>query len=282
MKKIVSTMLFLVLVLGVTTLAMAQETQQQSGQDQPMSPEGELFLQLQQNQNNPAKFVELAEEFVEKYPDSPNMPYIRFSATMAYQTLNNMEKMIEHGEAFMELIPNNPVIPATLANAYAEDHQIERAEKLANTSLGIIDSLPKPAQVDEAQWEQQLNQLKCAVHATLGYIHLQKASALDKEKDEETRTAELEKSIDEFKIALKANDRDSISHYRLGLSYALNDEVDESLKSYARAVVLGGAGSTEARTDMEQILTKLEENDMLEGRSMDKYLEEAKKDLGIQ
>ncbi|MBN2430485.1 MAG: hypothetical protein JXQ27_03385 [Acidobacteria bacterium] len=282
MKKIGSTLLFLVLVLGLTTLSMAQETQQQSGQDQPMSPEGELFLQLQQNQNNPAKFVELAEEFIEKYPDSPNMPYIRFSATMAYQTLNNMERMIEHGEAFMELIPNNPVIPATLANAYAEDHQIERAEKLANTSIAIIDSLEKPAQVDQAQWEQQLNQLKCAVHATLGYVHLQKASALDKEKDEEARFKELDKSIDEFKTAIKANNRDSISYYRLGLSYALRDEVEESLKTYAKAVVLGGAGSAEAKTDMEQILTKLEENNLLEGRSIDKYLAEAKNDLGLQ
>jgi tetratricopeptide (TPR) repeat protein len=288
MKNIVPILLVLLLALGLGVMVLAQETQEQSGQ-QEMTPEqkrmqaeNQLLMQMQQNQRNPQKFVELAEQFVQDFPDSPNMAFVRFNATMAYQALNNMEKMVEHGEEAMKLVPGNPVIPATLANAYAENHDTEKAQKLAEDSIAMIQELQKPAQVDQAQWDQQLNQLKCAVHATLGYVHLQKASAIDKEQDEAKRNEELDKSIEEFEIALAANDRDSISHYRLGLSYALKDEIDKSLKAYAKAVVLGGAGSTEAKTDMEQILTKLEENDMLEGRSMDKYLDEAKTELGLQ
>jgi len=262
----------------------AQQTEmtpEQKAAQERMQLENSMLMQMQQNQTNPEAFAKLAEEFVQKFPDSQNMAFVRFSATMAYQVLNNFDKMVEHGLAALELVPNNPVIPATLANAYAENKKIVEAEKMANDALAKIAALQKPAQVGQAQWDAQINQLKCAVHATLGYVHLQKAKNIDK-KEKQQRDAEIEKSINEFDIALAANPKDDISLYRRGLAYFLQNKVEESLQSYAKAVVLGGSVSQMAKSDMELVFKNLEETKQLKGRTMEQYLEKAKADLGIQ
>jgi tetratricopeptide (TPR) repeat protein len=286
MKKTGYVMLFLLLVGGA--LALAQETnpnqqeQQLTAEQQALQEERALFQEMQAKMQSGDQqgYVTLAEQFIEKYPNSQNLVYVRYFTLLAYQSLNNPKKMLEHGLEAEKMIPNNPVITAALAYAYAAEKQDVEAETYANRAITEINALVKPEQMPQEQFDGQINQLKCAIHSTLGDVHLMRAVQSD--EDEKKHDEELVKSVSEFETALKSNPRDDISYYRMGVALGLQEKIDESLTSLAKAVVLNGSVSDQAKNEMELIIKNLTEANALEDRSIEKFLEKATADLGIQ
>ncbi len=302
MKRFYAISLVLLMVLAIPALTFAQDKQQTTDQSKEqqdaqakMQAEMQLINQIQANQRDPEMVSKLAEEFIQKYPDSQNLAYVEYVATLAYQSLNNFPKMEEHALKAMQLLPNNPVIPATLAYGYAENKEIDKAEQMATKAMGEVEALQKPANTTQEMWDAQLNQIRDTIHATLGYVHLQRALELEKNKKTDDAKAELDKSTAEFQKAITANPKDDISYYRMGQAFAMalqidknldadaqSKLVDQSLDAYAKAVVLNGPASPRAKTDMEEIFKSLEKAKQLNDRSMEKCLAKAKQELGIQ
>jgi len=176
-------------------------------------------------------------------------------------------------------VPNHPVIPIILANGYAENNKPEEAEAMAAKARTMLNAMTKPEGVPQDQWDAQIGELKATLFSTLGYVHLQKASKMDKKDN--AREAELGKSIEEFKGAVAANKMDDISWYRMGITYALLNQVDECLDAYAKAIAINLSVAERAKTDMEKILETLKESNQLGDRTLDGLVAKAKQDLGI-
>lgn len=273
MTRIARLYLLAVTLMILATAAVAQPPEP----EEPQITEMDLIQQIQANLSNPRQVAQLAEQFIAEFPDSENIAFIRFQATLAYQGLNNFEKMLEHGKATLALLPDHPVILVTLAYGYAENQQPDEADKLAKKGLQSLDALAEQGQVPM----EQINQMRCTLHAALGYVHLQRALKIDREKDKKKRANELKQAVTEFQAALKDNDHDEISYYRLGQTYALMEEVESCLKAYACTVALNGALAERARADMMELLNKLEEANQLDGRTLEKYVAQAKQGLGL-
>jgi tetratricopeptide (TPR) repeat protein len=295
MKKFVSLVLAVLLVMAGFILADEQKKEQkpnaqatpqtqaasQKTPEQVAAEEAQALIQrIQSNPGNPQEQVAAAEEFIQKFPNNPNILFVRFQATLAYQRLNNFDKMVEHGQAFMQAMPDNPVIPTLLANAYAENNQVEEAETLATKGLALVDKMVKPEGVPADQWDPQINDLKCTLHSTLGYVNLQKATKIDKSAKDE-REAVLDKAIDEFNKAVGVNKLDDISYYRLGICYAFENKVDESLSAYAKAAAINRTVAERAKADITKILENLKKTNQLGDRTLDALIAKAKQDLGI-
>jgi tetratricopeptide (TPR) repeat protein len=292
MKKYVSLMLVLLALAGFILADDKKKDQQpaqpaaqaapQKSPEQVATEEKQALIgRIQANMNNPQELAAAAEEFIQKYPNDQNVLFVRFQATMAYQRLNNFEKMEEHGKAVMQAIPDNPVIPTMMANAYAENNKIAEAEEMAGKALAIVDKMVRPDNVPAEQWDPQMNDLKCTLYSTMGYVDLQKASKIDK-ADKAQREEVLDKAIGEFAKATTLNKLDDISYYRLGICYALENKVDESLSSYAKAAAINRAVGERAKSDIEKILDTLKKTNQLGDKTYEGLVAAAKQELGIQ
>lgn len=292
MKKYVSLMLVLLALAGFILAEdkkkeqkpaqpAAQAAPQKSPEQVAIEEKQALIGRIQANANNPQELAAAAEEFIQKYPNDQNVLFVRFQATMAYQRLNNFEKMEEHAKVVMQAIPDNPVIPTMMANAYAENNKIAEAEEMAGKALAIVEKMVRPDNVPAEQWDPQLNDLKCTLYSTMGYIDLQKASKVDK-ADKAKREEILNKAIGEFAKATTLNKMDDISYYRLGICYALENKVDESLSSYAKAAAINRAVGDRAKSDIEKILETLKKNNQLGDKTYESLVAAAKQELGIQ
>ena len=292
MKKYVSLMLVLLALAGFILAEdkkkeqkpaqpAAQAAPQKSPEQVAIEEKQALIGRIQANANNPQELAAAAEEFIQKYPNDQNVLFVRFQATMAYQRLNNFEKMEEHAKVVMQAIPDNPVIPTMMANAYAENNKIAEAEEMAGKALAIVEKMVRPDNVPAEQWDPQLNDLKCTLYSTMGYIDLQKASKVDK-ADKAKREEILNKAIGEFAKATTLNKMDDISYYRLGICYALENKVDESLSSYAKAAAINRAVGDRAKSDIEKILETLKKNNQLGDKTYEGLVAAAKQELGIQ
>jgi tetratricopeptide (TPR) repeat protein len=295
MKKYVSLMLVVLLVLTGFILAQDKKKDQQpqaqaapqAQEKAPATPEQKaqeemtLVKRIQDNVNNPQEQAAAAEEFIQKFPNSQNIMFVRFQAFMAYQRLNNFEKMEENGKIVMQAIPDNPVIPTLLAYAYAENKKVAEAEDLAAKAMAILDKMVKPENVPAEQWDPQINSLKCTLYSSMGYVDLQKVSKIDK-ADKAKREEVLNKAIGEFNKATALDKLDDISYYRLGICYALENKVDESLSSYAKAAAINRTVGERAKTDIDKILETLKKNNQLGDMTYEGLIAKAKQELGIQ
>jgi len=284
MKKLVSLVMVSLVVCCVFGLANDQEQPAQTGTAAPQAPpeltEMQLIQKIQASIANATETAKLCEEFVARFATSPNIAFVRFQATLAYQRLNNFDKLEEHGKATLALIPGNPAILAILANGYAENNKVDEAEADADQALSAVNNMVKPAEMAQDQWDMQIGELKGNLYSTLGYVHLQRASKAG--KTDKAREGELNKTIEFFQKAIQSNKMDDISYYRMGIAYALLNKKDDSLASYAKAVAIGQTSAPMAKTDMEKILKTLQDTKQIGDITYDKLIEKAKQDLGIQ
>lgn len=291
MKKMWTLFLAGVLVFG--SFAVAADKKKDKDKNQPAqtqpappvkSPEQiaaeaeEAIVQQIQAMTDPAEQVKLLEDYCQKYAASPNYPWARFTATMAYQRLNNFEKMEEHGKVAMQVIPNNPVLLAVMADGYAENHRLAEAEACATKAMEAVGSITKPPDAG-ADFDQQITMLKGTIQSTFGNIFLQQGTKLDK-KDPK-REELLNKALENFKLAVAASKTDDISYYRMGVTYAMMAKWDDSLSNYAKAVAVNRSVAAQSKADIEKIIDALTKANQIGDRTYDQLIAQAKKDLGV-
>lgn len=240
------------------------------------------------------------------------------NAMVAGQQANNFEKIMDYGNKLLGVDPENlnamivlsSMIPERLPQDEAgKKAALQKATDLASKAMAGVQqffSKPKPADVSDAQWNQERANLEGQLHATLAFIQL----------NEQNYT----KAAEEYEMALKIVPKDGVAHFRLGLAYqfqasdaskmlldAINaenaaktaradqvqiDELvakrqgletdaaakrDKAIDELAKAVALGGVVAQPAREQLEK-LYKVKNDDSLEG--LDQLIAQKKTELG--
>ncbi|MBP7866919.1 MAG: hypothetical protein KA419_13330 [Acidobacteria bacterium] len=245
----------------------------------------EGYLQLQQNQGSAQDLVLLVEDYLVKYPDTPEVTNVHVVGVFAYQKLDNFEKFEHHSLKAIEKLPAGdhqaPMFAVTLAGRYFEKGEFAKSEELYNKAMSLIPGLTKPAEFPQERWDAFIGQMKWQIFAGLGDDHYKLALKFDREKQKAERMAMLEKCIADMNDAIKLNPKDDYSYMILGSAMALHEQYEESLKVFAKAVVMGGQMAESAKGKMENIIGALKNADKLGDITMEKLLEDAKKELGI-
>jgi tetratricopeptide (TPR) repeat protein len=158
----------------------------------------------------PAKRADALLHFAKIFPDSEYAPTALGVAASSYQQAQNAPKMLQVADALLSKDPKNLGMLLLVSDYYGEKgEQLDKAEAYAQKAANLADSAPRPENVDEDQWKQQVALQKGLALSTLGQVNLQKKNNAQ--------------AIQNFQAAaplLKSNDVGyARNEYRLGFAF---------------------------------------------------------------
>jgi len=157
----------------------------------------------------------------------------------AYQALNDQANFRKWGQRAAQYDPNNLPILVDLSSSYWGGNDLTKAVEYAKKALAAADKLQKPEGQTDQQWTAQLNQVRGYCHRALGeqaYVN------------KDMRTARTE-----FEAAAQNDVTNDFAHYRLGFIYWGAGRTDQANLSFAKAFVLNGPSSKDARDQLNQL-----------------------------
>lgn len=259
MKRVASAIVIFLLVL--TGSVWAQQSQQPQQQQKPQQgqqaqqpgpktvEERDAFMALR-NELDPAKQIELGDQFMKKYPDSTLRSFVYEMLCNAYRQQNNFDKTVEYGEKAIAENPNSLLALVIVAAAVPErvgDNELDREQKLtkseqyAKHALQLISALSKPPTMSEQEWDIQRKTFESSPHASLGLVYL-------KRKMFKQAAAEL-KQATELNVAQPS----SVDYFRLGVAYELDKNYDGAVPAFQRAIELGGVTKERAQAELDRV-----------------------------
>ncbi len=195
-----------------------------------------------QSELDPDRTIQLVQDFEKQYPKSPFLTDLYFFAANAYQQKNDVQKSIEYGEKSVKLQPNNLrslVLLTTLlpqpqdmqGSDQDKDNKLKETETDANKALQLLQTLPKPANTPDDQFQKLKANVTSEVHSSLGMVHLQRALEDLSGPD----PAELGKAEAEYKLAVLSPEPNPQDYYRLGEVYERENKADDAIDAFTKS-----------------------------------------------
>ncbi|MBI2817398.1 MAG: tetratricopeptide repeat protein [Acidobacteria bacterium] len=223
---------------------------------------------------DPAAQVEAAEKYLAAYPQSKVAERILTLKLQAYQQLNKVPELQETAEKLLEVNPKQVYALFLLSTLFpqtfnpqdpAADQKLSAAADRAKAGLEQTATLEKPANVPDADFKKQKDQLDAAFHQALGFASLQKK--------------QYEPAQQELKKAIELNPTDAAGFYRLGIAYLTPEprNYDQGIWALARAVSITGPTSLpgEMQTQVKDYLNKVYESQHGSKEGLDALLTQA-------
>jgi len=180
------------------------------------SPEEESASKTVQQTTDPNKKIQLAEQFLQKYPQSRYRPTMYQALVSGYFATQQVPKMLEAGEKEVEMNPNDAPILAVMAQALARTYnpkspdavkQLDKAELYSKRAIEITPTLPKPENLTDEAFNNAKNDTLVMAHSGLGLVYIRRGKYTD--------------AIPELEQSVKADthpDPDPVNYYLLGIA----------------------------------------------------------------
>ena len=194
---------------------------------------------------DPDRVISLAQDYEKKYPNSSMLSFVYMFEASAYEGKNDFAKLVDAAEKSLKLNADNlaslmmlasvlPLPQVTRGTDLEKQKKLDEAEADAKHALELIDQDKVPRQPNETDdaYKKRKNAIASEPHASLGMVHLQRATmglgGLDPE--------ELNKAAQEFKQSVEMTDRPQPEHYyRLGEVYKHQKKVDDAIAAFSKA-----------------------------------------------
>jgi tetratricopeptide (TPR) repeat protein len=206
--------------------------------------------------------VTLLDGFVSKYPNSTLLPYVYQAYWEVYGQLKNYPKVIEYSDKDLALGEKAP-LQNRLQAAYVHASVLELAynAKDPNTKdyltkgrddavlgLKLLDQLPKPDNMTDAQFADQVKKPVAAVlNGAAGFASLQ--------------LKDYKAAADIYRAIVTAIPTDTVSYYRLGVAQLLEDppQAMDGFWNLARAAALKGPVQSAAKDYLKKRIVVYEQ-----------------------
>ena len=174
----------------------------------------------------PAKRADELLHFAKIFPDSDYTLTALGVAASSYQQAQNAPKMLEVANALLAKDPKNLGMLLLVSDYYGEKgEQLDKAEAYAQKAASLADSAPRPENVAEDQWQQQVALQKGLALSTLGQVNIQKKNN--------------PQAIQNFQAAaplLKSNDTAyARNEYRMGFAFINLKKFPEAKAAFTEA-----------------------------------------------
>lgn len=213
------------------------------------------FFQLVPRLADPAKRIQVLDNFVKTYPDAEkdNAAQVNSAYFQAYQMQGNLPKAVEYGDKAIAADPNNVVVGNTMGMIYAfgPTPSPDKAADYAQKALTAAQALKKPEGVDDAVFKRDQNNQMGIAHLVLGNAAFAKAQAL--------KTKKFAPAIEEFKAAgdlLEGNPAlQGQALYYLAFSYESGAPANHhaALDALNKAVTLPGPFQAQAQALLPKV-----------------------------
>lgn len=185
--------------------------------------------------STPQQKVQLAQEFLQKYPTSDFKAGAYDVESQAYQQMNEVPQAVTAADTALKDNPNDLfaldfvdyVFPYLYKpNAPDASAQLSQIQDEAKRGLELLQKQQKPAGVSEEQFDAVVKQYRFHFNRALGFVALQQKDAAS--------------AINYLKAAEGDNPNDSYTSYFLGQAYLASSPQDfnDALWSLARSVSL--------------------------------------------
>jgi tetratricopeptide (TPR) repeat protein len=267
MKKSARLSVVMCLAMGTLMLAVgssfgqekpaAQGSKGQQGQapaGPQVSPQQIKDAQAIQSELDPDKQMQLVNDFVAKYPDSPYLSDMYFFGAYAAQQKGDVAKVVDFGEKSLKAKNDNmrtlilmaSILPTPqVAQGGDAEKRLAEAEGDANKVLQMLPQLPKQANQTDEQFQQAKSAVTAEAHAALGMVHLQRASQGLTGPDAE----ELSKSEKEYQMAVSSPNPNAEDYFRLGEAYSMDNKVDQAIEAFTKASQLSQGSPLQTYAD---------------------------------
>jgi tetratricopeptide (TPR) repeat protein len=188
-----------------------------------------------------AKKDQLGEQFLQKYPQSRYRPEVYAMLVRGYLSQGQIEKMETVGDKEIELNPNDAqtlaIVGSTLPrvmNASTPDplKRLDKAEQYSKKALEVLPTLPKPAELSDADFLKAKDQTSALAYSGLGLVAF--------------RRSKFAEAIPNFEQAVKLDPvPDPVNFYLLAISNEKTSHFDDAVSAFTKcAAVPGGLQAT--------------------------------------
>jgi tetratricopeptide (TPR) repeat protein len=197
-------------------------------------------------EKNPAAQLKMLDDFVAKYPNSALLNYIYALYYKNYGAQKNFPKTIEYCDKLIALGDKASSVTekyeAYYIRAFAynnipnpDPQTAKAAHDAALAALKLLDTVPKPADVDDAKFAEQQKQSKIIFYATAAN------SAL--------AAKDCAAAVESYKAALAITPDDLTENYNLGKAYSCTTppQQADALWAYARAATSKSATEQQSK-----------------------------------
>jgi len=216
----------------------------------PVSAEEETAYKAVQQTADPNKRVQLAEDFLQKYPNSRYRPAMYQSLVSGYFATQQVPKMLEVAEKEIEINPNDAPVLAVMAqtlartyNAKAPDaaKQLDKAELYSKRAIEITPTLPKPENLTDVAFVNAKNDTLAMAHGGLGLVYL--------------RRGKFSEAIPELEQSVKVDthpDPDPVNYYLLGIADKQTSHFEAAAAAFSKCAAVQSSLQATCKSNAEE------------------------------
>ncbi len=196
-----------------------------------------------QMQGEDKKFIEYALKIYAQKPTAKLAGYIE----QAYEKTGDKEKYLEWTQKLLSMpeYDDNYALRMVFVKKYADEKNFAKAADYAQQALKALEKAKKPEGKTDADWHKERITIQRVCYYLMGMNQYEK----DKYAD----------AIKYLDLALKA-ERFDAAYYYIGLCQWKLDKVEEAIDSFAKAVILKGDVSSDAKGHLEKLYKALHNN----------------------
>ena len=200
------------------------------------SPEEESASKAVQQATDPSKKIQLAEDFLQKYPQSRYRPTMYQALVSGYFATQQVPKMLEAGEKEVELNPNDAPVLAVMGQALARTYnakapdaakQLDKAELYSKRAIEITPTLPKPENLTDEAFNNAKNDTLVMAHSGLGLVYI--------------RRGKFSEAIPELEQSVKSDthpDPDPVNYYLLGVADKQTSHFEAAAAAFSKCAAV--------------------------------------------
>jgi tetratricopeptide (TPR) repeat protein len=200
------------------------------------SPEEDSASKAVQQAAEPNKRIQLAEEFLQKYPQSRYRGAMYQALVSGYFATQQVPKMLDAGEKEVALNPNDAPVLAVMGQALARTYnakapdaakQLDKAEQYSKRAIEITPTLTKPENLTDEAFSNAKNDTLVMAHSGLGLVYI--------------RRQKFSEAIPELEQSVKADshpDPDPVNYYLLGVADKQTSHFEAAVAAFSKCATV--------------------------------------------
>ena len=189
-----------------------------------------------QQATDPNKRIQLAEEFLQKYPQSRYRGAMYQALVSGYFATQQVPKMLDAGEKEVALNPNDAPVLAVMGQALARTYnakapdaakQLDKAEQYSKRAIEITPTLTKPENLTDEAFSNAKNDTLVMAHSGLGLVYI--------------RRQKFSEAIPELEQSVKADshpDPDPVNYYLLGVADKQTSHFEAAAAAFSKCATV--------------------------------------------
>jgi tetratricopeptide (TPR) repeat protein len=200
------------------------------------SPEEDSASKAVQQAAEPNKRIQLAEDFLQKYPQSRYRGAMYQALVSGYFATQQVPKMLDAGEKEVALNPNDAPVLAVMGQALARTYnakapdaakQLDKAEQYSKRAIEITPTLTKPENLTDEAFSNAKNDTLVMAHSGLGLVYI--------------RRQKFSEAIPELEQSVKADSHpepDPVNYYLLGVADKQTSHFEAAAAAFSKCATV--------------------------------------------